>query len=381
MERACTPCISNAQRAPEMRAVAVQLATRLNVLAGLQALQDSQFGSIGEALAFCESALAPLEALLGGSSGGTGMDTGESTHVHLTEARAENLRLNRDLDESTSQLAGVFAWAQWAEDSSSTLRGRLEAFEATVPSDALPCQESHKEFKSQGEEFNAEDHSSEAEDAFLLRGVQGAPAEKAAVEEAGAEKAATEKVAGEKAATDAKAAAEIAAAKKAAAEKADAEKATAEKAAAAKAAAEKVAVEKAAAEKIAAEQAAAEKATADKVAVEKAAAEKAAAAKVAAEKAAEAAAEKAASEKAAAEKAAAAKVAAEKEAKAATETAAAEKLVAEKAAAEKAAASVDNEQDDDGWGIARDVSAYNSGNPPPSGNEQNGNGNPYAFGF
>lgn len=108
-----------------MRVVAVLLATRLNVLCGLQAPEESQFGSLGEALAFCESALAPLEVMLGGARGGLGNDTEESTLIQVTEVRAENARMQRELDEATSQLAIVFAWAQWAEDSAGTCQRNL----------------------------------------------------------------------------------------------------------------------------------------------------------------------------------------------------------------------------------------------------------------
>merc|ERR1719491_1456117 len=99
MERACNPCISNAQRAPEMRIAALQMATRLKALCQEDGPKESEVESLPEALAYCEKAVEPLERLLiGGTEGG---------EASLAEARAEAVRLRRRLEESGDHLAAA----------------------------------------------------------------------------------------------------------------------------------------------------------------------------------------------------------------------------------------------------------------------------------
>lgn len=132
LERACTPCISNAQRAPEMRALTVQLAIRLNKLCGLQAPAASQLGSLAEALAFCETAVSPLEALLGSPS-----EHGERNEEEAIHARAEIVRLQRELGDIGARHTAMRTWARWADDSACTLRRQLENERGRDPAGVL----------------------------------------------------------------------------------------------------------------------------------------------------------------------------------------------------------------------------------------------------
>lgn len=126
LERACTPCVGNAERAAEMREAAVWIATRLNVLCGLPAPKESQLGSLGEALAFCDSAIAPLEALLGGVDQRANAGDGETSHVQVVEARAEIVRLQRGLEAVKDKHKVLQTWALWAKGSAVSLQSCLD---------------------------------------------------------------------------------------------------------------------------------------------------------------------------------------------------------------------------------------------------------------
>jgi len=128
LQRACTPCIANAQDAPEMHDEAMHLACRLMALSGIT-VAPPQLGTLQETLAFCAGAVAPLEALLGGS--GSGASEEEAT---ILEARAENVRLARELGGVKAAFSTLRDWGQWAATTSKELQSaaHVERFEQSL---------------------------------------------------------------------------------------------------------------------------------------------------------------------------------------------------------------------------------------------------------
>jgi len=107
---------------------AMHLACRLMALSGIT-VAPPQLGTLQETLAFCAGAVAPLEALLGGS--GSGASEEEAT---ILEARAENVRLARELGGVKAAFSTLRDWGQWAATTSKELQSaaHVERFEQSL---------------------------------------------------------------------------------------------------------------------------------------------------------------------------------------------------------------------------------------------------------
>merc|ERR1719253_887936 len=73
--------------------------------------------------------------MLGGGNSPSGSLEGGDSHFHVAQARADSVRVQRELAETRSHLATLQAWAQWAERAAGSLRARLHGH------DGGSCQE------------------------------------------------------------------------------------------------------------------------------------------------------------------------------------------------------------------------------------------------